>query len=240
MLPLHNITVLVTRPTHQSEEFIAKLNQLGANVVHVPLIATAPINTEKLKTVFQRQAFDWLVFTSTNAVSYFFDSIPANTINCKIAVVGKNTQEAVSAKGLPVSFIPSAYNALTLADEIPIQAGEQFFIPRSNLSKNNYVTALENKGGKVFPLSIYQNQALTYTKEEVDRFFSKKIDYITFTSGSTIEAFCKLKINTAAKIVCIGPSTANTANEHNLFVDAVAQPSTTDGIIKALLELTKG
>ena len=72
MLPLKNKTVLITRSADQSEDFINKLQDLGANTIALPLIETTATNQHELTTLFNTKKYDWLIFTSTNAVKFFF------------------------------------------------------------------------------------------------------------------------------------------------------------------------
>jgi uroporphyrinogen III methyltransferase/synthase len=72
---------------------------------------------------------------------------------------------------------------------------------------------------------------------------SGQVDFITFTSSSTVSNFMNIigwqnpeMINKQTKIACIGPITANTAREHGLKVDIVAEKYTIEGLVAALLQ----
>jgi uroporphyrinogen III methyltransferase/synthase len=64
------------------------------------------------------------------------------------------------------------------------------------------------------------------------------VDVITFTSSSTVTNFVRLAGQPPAgvRVACIGPITAETAREHGLEVDIVADEYTTEGLLKALLD----
>ena len=51
--------------------------------------------------------------------------------------------------------------------------------------KNDIVEILEDRDCVVKTISIYENNSINYSKEEMDKIFNQKIDFITFTSGSS-------------------------------------------------------
>ncbi len=236
MLTLKNKTVLITRPKNQSEEFVLKLKKLGAIPLVFPLIELEAVDQSELKKNFFNNKFDWIIFTSYNAVEYFFKTINPQAVHSKIAVVGTKTEEILSHYDRKADFIPSNFTAETLAKEIPISTNENVFIPQSELAKNTLAEMLTMRGTNPFSVTIYRNNKVKYEPKEVKKFFCKKIDFVTFTSGSTIKAFVDLKIELReSKVICIGPKTAKIATSNNLKVDAIAQPYTTDGMINTII-----
>src|SRR5919107_5138927 len=72
-LPLAGRTVMITRARAQAAEFAAALEGYGARVVSCPTIEIAPPESyaeldEAVENLF---GYDWLVFTSANAVEHF-------------------------------------------------------------------------------------------------------------------------------------------------------------------------
>ncbi|PJA06478.1 MAG: hypothetical protein COX70_09375 [Flavobacteriales bacterium CG_4_10_14_0_2_um_filter_32_8] len=236
MSVLQNKTILITRPKEQAEEFFLKLEQLGAIPIAFPLIHIVPINQPELIKIYTNNNFDWIIFTSGIAVKCFFEIIHYTKVKAKIAVVGSKTEEELNKYHLKAVFIPSDFTAETLAKEIPINENDTILIPQSNLAKSNLVKILRNRKVNTYSISSYQNCKVKYTNKELRELFNKKIDFITFTSGSTINAFVKLniKINNS-KVVCIGPETAKVAVENKIRVDAIANPRTIEGIIDAIV-----
>jgi len=236
-LPLKNTTVIVTRPKEKATLFISYLKNLGANPIALPLIQLDTINKQQLFNTYNSTSFNWLVFTSYNAIDSFFKIIPPNSVKCKIAVVGSKTEKVLNEYGLTASFIPSSYIAEVLAKEIPILGSETVFIPQSNLSKNNLTAILEQRKAKVTTLNIYQNTAISYSKNSLKECFTPSPNFITFTSGSTVESFIRLgvELNDVTKIVCIGSETAAIAKKYALKVDAIANPHTIEGMVEAII-----
>jgi uroporphyrinogen-III synthase len=239
MLALQNKTILITRPKEQSEEFYSKLEHLGAHPIIFPLITIKATNQEQLLTTYNSNKFDWIIFTSYNAVHTFFDVIDPKKVIAKIAVVGSKTELALKSYQLKADFTPSAFTAEILANEIPIVANDAILIPQSAISKSNLADILTKRKANPQCISTYQNTKVKHSKEELNNLFKSKIDFITFTSGSTIKAFVDLKIDLGEiKVVCIGPETVKVAKANNIKVDAVASPYTIDGMVDAMLSFT--
>lgn len=240
-MPYKNKTVLITRSKEQSTDFIELLQNNSIEIVLLPLIEFQPINISVLKLLFKgKHPFNWIVFTSHNAVNYFFKTISPNIIKeIKVAAVGKKTAESLSNFGVKTDFIPSDFTAETLGNEIPVLPNEKVFIPQSALSNNNLVEQLKNKKAQVETLVIYNNETVKYSKEELDKILNKPIDFITFTSGSCVKAYINNKINLPnAKIICIGPSTAKVARENNLEVAVIPNEFTIEGMVEEIKKLS--
>lgn len=235
MLPLKDKTILITRSANQAAGFINQLDTLGANTLTLPLIENTAINQKEL-IVKLNHNYDWIIFTSTNAVLFFFKEIKPEEINSKIAVVGTKTGKALEKLGIKIDFTPSQFTAKFLAEEIPISANDTVLIPRSNLAKDDIIEILEKRSCVVEPISIYQNSSVRYSRTELDKVFDQKIDFITFTSGSTAKAFAELNVKYGnSKIICIGPETAIVVKKYNMTIAAIAKPHTIDGMISSMI-----
>ena len=236
MLPLKGKTVLITRSAEQTKDFIHQLQDLGATPISLPLITTTAIHKKELKDRFSANQYDWIIFTSTNAVGFFFDVIACESSSAKIAVVGEKTKRAVEGFGLNVDFMPAEFTAKKLANSLPLTKKSTVLIPRSDLAKNDIVAILESRSCNVKTIAIYKNNAIEYSKSELNKCFSQKIDYITFASGSAVTSFVDLGIELeTGKIVCIGPETAKVVRKNKLEVSIVANPHTIAGMIDAIV-----
>jgi uroporphyrinogen-III synthase len=240
--PLNNVTVLIPRPIEQSNEFADKLEKLGATPVIFPLIELKPINQDQLKTIFSKNEFDWIIFTSGIAVKCFFEIIHYTKVKAKIAAVGSQTKAAIEELGLKVDFIPSAATAQKLAKEMPVTKNEKILIPRSKISNDTIIDILKQKEAKITVIDIYDNTPVAYTKEEIEEVLNTPINVITFTSGSTVNSFLdlirkyKIRLNDIHK-VSIGPSTTAEAQKRFLEIDATAEIHSIDGMIDEILKI---
>jgi len=240
MLPLKNKIVLVTRSKIQAFELISRLEELGAKTIVLPLIKTSAINKTELAQKIELCNFSWIIFTSPNAVRFFFETVSPKNITSKIAAVGSKTKEHLETLGFNIDFIPTKFTATQLAKEITVKPNESFFIPRSNLAKNAAVDVLENRNAVVETLSIYENTSVKYSKTELNNIFKQTIDFTTFTSGSIVNSFINLGVVAQmGEVICIGPETAKIAKENNMPISAIANPHTIDGMIEQILDIMR-
>ena len=94
-MELHGKTILITRAASQSEELRAGLEAAGARVIECPAIEIVPVEdwTEVDRAASNLPNYDWLIFTSSNAVELFMRRLQALGLTCStpIAVVGAGT-----------------------------------------------------------------------------------------------------------------------------------------------------
>lgn len=242
--------VVVTRAEKQAKSLIDGIERAGGEALSLPLIQFAAMqNQSELLTAFENlEKYDWLVFTSANAVDFFFDAAEATGVkfyfypDLKIATVGEKTKLQLEQRGYRTNFVPIQFTAEVLAENMDEKIrGKQILIPRSAKASDEYLEVFLKRGALPHAISVYQNQAVSYSSQEIKTFFDQDPDYLTFTSGSTVKAFHQLvreaNLKTAAKWVCIGPATAKVAQNSGYDVAAVAEPHTVEGIISALEKL---
>ncbi len=245
-------SVLVTRPIDQSKQLNELLENNGFKAISLPLIKLERIKTNPALDSFfnELDSFDWIVFTSVNAVKFFFEAAEEKGVkfyfypDLKIATVGEKTKLQLEQLGYRTNFVPIKYTAEVLADNMDDVAGKKILIPRSSDASNHYIEVFKSRKAEAIPLTIYQNSPVTYSLEEFSEKFNQNIDYLTFASGSAVKAFdTLLKMKgatlTKEKLICIGPSTAKVANELGYEVTAIAEPHTNEGIIEAILKEEK-
>jgi len=77
MLPLNNKRILITRTRHQASDLATQLEALGATPLLIPTIEIIPPETYAPldAALAQLDTFDWLLFTSANAVEIFSQRI---------------------------------------------------------------------------------------------------------------------------------------------------------------------
>ena len=115
--PLFGKGILVTRAADQAGEFSRMLATKGASVFECPTIKLIqPESWTELDSEIDRlSTFDWTIFTSANAVSFFFDRIAAKGLDCRafgscrICAVGPKTAALLAAKGIKADLIPADY-----------------------------------------------------------------------------------------------------------------------------------
>lgn len=236
MKGLNGRLVVVTRAAHQSRSFIQLLESLGARVVHFPVIAIAPPAdwAPVDEAISALPTYDWLVFTSANAVDAFFDRAGHLTLAARLAVIGPATAQAVARRGLSVHLQPTNHIAEGLVAEfaaLPL-AGARVLIPRAASARDVLPGALRTQGAQVDLVDVYRNTL----PAEVGP-FPDRPDWITFTSASTVKNLLALVDRARfaeARLASIGPETSAALRRHQLPVTVEARPSTQEALAQAM------
>lgn len=242
--------VVVTRAEKQAKSLIDGIERTGGEALSLPLIQFAAMQdqSELLAAFKNLEKYDWLVFTSANAVDFFFDAAEAAGVkfyfypDLKIATVGEKTKLQLEQRGYRTNFVPIQYTAEILAENMDENIeGKHILIPRSEKASDEYLEVFLKRGAIPHAIEVYKNQNVSYSKEDVEVVLNQRPDYLTFTSGSTVKAFHQLRLNygleTSAKWICIGPSTAKVAKDLGYEITAVAEPHTVEGMVEAIKKL---
>lgn len=236
--------ILITRPEGQSISWIRSLKELGFEPVSFPLIAIRPFCSHAIReAVGNISQYNWLLFTSANAVRAFMSWIHNNEIfqNLSdlpsIGVVGKATAAELVFYGYNASVIPDHFTAADLARALGNVEGQKILFPGSTLARHTLPDLLREKGAEVDVIPIYETSKLTTKKDELKVILSQGIDIVTFASPSTVEAFIEMNgpSHTHAVYACLGPVTADAARENGIEPTIIANPHTTDGLTSAIL-----
>jgi uroporphyrinogen III methyltransferase/synthase len=246
--------IIVTRAREQASSLVEKLEELGAEVIEFPTIRIAePEDFQQFDEVLLNLAsYTWLVFTSVNGVRAFFKRMKLQKIDIRslsgkmLCAVGEATGEALNDLGLQVEYIPAQYTIAELLKGLltRVKPGERVLLARADIANPELSSGLEAKGIHLDNLVVYRTLPEAAAKEEIRKLLNgEKIDYITFTSSSTVKNFMTMigaenlqkLLNT--RVVCIGPVTAETAKEKGLQVAAMADIYTIDGLVDKLLQL---
>ncbi|MCF6092669.1 uroporphyrinogen-III synthase [Microaerobacter geothermalis] len=252
LFPLTGKKILITRAKAQTDGVSAKIRELGGEPAVFPLIQVIPPkDTVALDlAIYHLEQFDWVIFTSVNGVRFFlnrleklsFDIQVLSRIN--IAAVGPKTADVLRKNKLEVHWVPTTYQAEGFLQEMEdyLKPGQKVLLPRANIARKLLPEELRRRGVQVTEVDVYETVIADSLKDElVDLLKKKQVHIITFASSSAVQNFCTIleeekleELISGIKIVCIGPITANTAKELSLPVDAVAKPSTMEGLLDAI------
>lgn len=259
--PLYGKRVLITRSRKQAAAFAEQVEQLGGEAITCPVIDMVPIsNQEGLKAIENALSalttYDWVVFTSKNGVDHFLKMLEKKehrsfVLNqVKVAAVGPKTAAQLERNGILVKEVPERYDAESLTDWLieRCDPGERILLARGNLARSYLPDKLLEHGLKVTDLVVYKTVMpdRVHSEELFKKLKQERIDWITFTSSSTVVNLIQLLsshtddpvslINECA-VACIGPITAATAKKKGIMVNRTASTYTTEAL---LMELVKG
>jgi len=246
--PLFGLRILITRPREQAEPLYARLRALGAEPVVLPLIRIRPASdSRKLDAAIRSLAsFGWVVFTSANGARLFLERASELGIRVRgprTAAVGPTTAEALSPLGVPVDFVPDLHTGAALADGLPdLREGTRVLVVRPLAGRDEASAALRGRGAEVEEIAVYQTELLRPTDGEIEA-IGAPVDAILFASSSAVDAFCNrcedspmlASVRRNAVILCIGPSTRETAMARGLPVSLTAEEHSADGLLEALV-----
>ena len=254
--PLFGRRVVVTRARAQAGELSAELEGLGAEVREFPTIEVRPpANFGPLdEAILDLDSFDWLVFTSVNGVEAFLGrlrhhgrDLRAISRQTKVAAIGPATAGALERVGLRVDVVPEEFRAEALIEAIKdgSLAGKRVLIPRAKVAREVLPEKLREAGAEVVVPPAYETVPSVEGKEGLAREIEAGlIDCVTFTASSTVENFVGAfgaeeasRLLAGARVVCIGPITADTARGFGLGVDAEAREYTIPGLVEAVVDL---
>ncbi len=199
-----------------------KYRHLGI-IIHRPLIKSVPLDdyAQADKVLKRLNTFDWIVFTSTNGVEFFFQRLNAVGLDtrsigtAKAAAIGKTTAEKLKTFGVLVDMQPSLESSTGLLEEFKKVSvkGKKILLVRPKVGSSMLLDCLADTGAAVEAVVVYRN--VDIEPEETDFDF---IDQILFTSGSTVRAFLKLYgcVPDGVKVYCLGQPTLNEAKKHNI------------------------
>ncbi|HOJ29436.1 MAG TPA: uroporphyrinogen-III C-methyltransferase [Spirochaetota bacterium] len=246
-LPLFGKKVVVTRTREQASVLSRRLYELGADVVEFPTIAITKLpELSPLHNALNRlHDYDWIVFTSQNAVSIFFEELfalglDARSLRCKVAAIGPATRDALRAYAVVADLMPQEYVAESLVDAfkgVDIE-GKKILVPCSVKARAALTQGLQQAGAQVERVHIYDA-----TRPEVTPAMLQQVqnaDIITFTSSSTVRNFVELAGTTTATVACIGPITADECIKQGLSPHIIAKEYTIEGLVQAILEYFTG
>jgi len=251
--PLFGQRVVVTRAREQAAALTQPLAELGAEVWEVPVIKTAPPRRrrEVIDALLELNGYDWLVFTSPNGVTAFFDFFfqrfqdLRDLGGARIAAVGPGTAERLRQLHLQVDVVPQEALATKVAEAMANYMSLEnlrICLLRAEVANPDLPRALEEHGAIVDDIAVYRTVAETEEAEETARRLREEgADWITFTSGSTVEHFhrrfdlCKLVARfPGMRLASIGPETSRALVGLGLTPAVEAAEHTIPGLVAAL------
>ncbi len=256
--PLFGQRIVVTRARSQAGDFARRLAELGAEVLDIPAIKTVPTNDKQavVDVLLELNAYDWLVFTSANGVTSFFELFfrrfqdLRDLGGTRIAAVGPATAAKLRELHLQVDLTPEEALGAKIAGALAkFESVENLKICllRAGEANPDLPRELEQLGAIVDDIAIYHTVAETEDPSGAGtRLRESGADWITFTSASTVEHFHArfdlpklLKKFPQIKLASIGPETSKAIRAFGLAPALEAKEHTTDGLIAGLLRAAK-
>ncbi|HEY3827034.1 MAG TPA: uroporphyrinogen-III C-methyltransferase [Bryobacteraceae bacterium] len=247
-LPLFGRRIVVTRAREQAGELSELLRRLGAEVIEVPAIEIKPADDYGPldQAIARLDEYGWLIFTSANGVRFFLDRLDRSRLDLRairgrICAIGPATREALEHFHLKVDCMAERYVAEGLLDAMAAYdlSGSRILIARAAVARDLLPTELTRRGAIVDVVEAYRTAAPKDLADRAADILSRKPDWITFTSSSTVKNLVEAVGDKAlcnVKSASIGPVTTATLRENGLPVAAEASTYTVPGLVQALLD----
>jgi uroporphyrinogen-III synthase len=233
--PLFGRRIVITRP--EAERMADELGRLGAEVTIVPLIEIRPAEGRALEDAIDAmESYDWVVLTSVNGVTAVAQGLArlVGHNSTRVAAVGPVTAEAIRDTGIEPAFVASR-----ASDDIAAGLGEiggvKILLPQADIAEPHLAEELRGRGAEVEAVVAYRT---VLVEPPMWGILPLRIaDAVVLASGSACRSLAAAGgAGGGAMLVCIGPKTARVAREVGLKVGLVADETTSDGIIRALVE----
>ncbi len=252
-------TVVITRAQKQADDFVAELEEYGADVMVCPTIEISALESYEIldEAIEHLYGYDWLIFTSVNGVEYFFQRLQAlghevsKLDELKVCAIGDATAEHLRELHVHVDVIPDEFKAEGVFASLERFVGGReglsklnILIPRASVARDYLPMALKEAGARVDVVPAYKTSLpVNLDRGRVAAMLSGKADCIAFTSSSTVrnlgQLFDTQDLRTALAgvvVACIGDVTAVTAQEFGLAVEIQPKEFTVPALARAIAE----
>jgi uroporphyrinogen III methyltransferase/synthase len=245
--PLFGKRILVTRARAQASEFADLLEANGAEVIQFPTIKIQPIENVDIPAL---NAYDWVIFTSVNAVEIFYERLRENGKDarafggCSVCAVGAKTVEALNRIGIHPDFVPSHSRGSAIAAEIGEVNGKKILLPRAKIATADLPNGLRERGAHIDDVPLYNTVKVSgENRDEIEAdLLNGSIDLVTFTSSSTVTNFLEMfpahaptVLLANVKVAVIGPTTQKTVEKCGVHVDVVAKEASVESLVEAIV-----
>lgn len=256
--PLFGKRILVTRPKDQAPELVDLLESLGAETIEAPMIRILPPDDygplDEACTNAGR--FEWIVFTSANAVDAFMARLQASPLDVRalhgprLCAVGPATAERLARHGLKVDLIPTEYRAEGVSQAIaqlgPVP-GLKVLLPRADIGREVITADLRKLGADVTEVVAYRTVAMEPDREgEPDVYrllLDHRIDVVTFASASAVRTLVNIlgqepavDLLRATIVAAVGPVTATAAAKLGIHTTIMPTHYTIPALAGAIVE----
>jgi uroporphyrinogen III methyltransferase/synthase len=254
---LYGWRVLVPRTKDQAGVMSDRLAIHGAIAQEVPTIAVepprSPTQMERAVKGLVDGRYQWVVFTSTNAVRAVWEKFAEFGLDArafsgvKIACVGTATAEKVRSFGIVPELVPNVSEAQESSSEgllgiFPpyddiLDPVDRVLLPRADIATETLAAGLRERGWEIDDVTAYRTVRAAPPPAPIrEAIKTGGFDAVCFTSSSTVRNLVGIagKPHARTIVACIGPQTAETAREFGLRVDVQPAEARVHPLVDAL------
>lgn len=249
-LPLENKNILIASPKESFYKLKSPLEEAGARAHHAEVtkithLKNNPRFDRAIKNIAQ---YNWLIFTSRNAVRAFIKKITALKLdlrllgNLKIAAIGPGTKDELKNYMITADLIPKNFSSQGLIESfarMPLK-NKKILLLRGDKATGKLPLALKAKGARTLDIRTYKLTHNRIPAGRIKKVLNQKIDMIVFTSSENTRSFFTLvkkfnleKIIKNIKIAGMGKPTGDTLKKYG-YNCITPKDFTFDGIVKMI------
>jgi uroporphyrinogen III methyltransferase/synthase len=244
--PLFGKRLVVTRPRHQAASLARLLEELGGQVLFQPAIDIGPPPdwTAVDHVLGRLDRFDWLVFSSTNGVSFLLDRLweTAGDLRrlgrIRLAAIGPGTADELARYRLRADRVPAEFRAESLAAELVGDApGRRFLLARASRGREILAETLRAAGAEVEQVVVYRSEDVALPDPAVaEALEAGSIDWVTVTSSAIAKSLARLfgERLRRARLASMSPVTSQTLRELGFEPATEAGVYTIEGLAEAI------
>jgi len=254
--PLSGRRIVVTRSREQAGELIEMLEERGAEAIGAPSIRIGPPeDPAALEAACASAAsFDWIVFTSANAVDHFMARLLAtgdvrDLHGVRLCTVGPSTASRLQRYGIRVDLTPAEFRAEAVAEALRARGdlhGRRLLLPRADIARDGLGEELRRTGAEVVEVIAYRTVpevAAPGADQDIYRMLlDRRIDAVTFASASAVRNFVEVIGRDQAAdllrpvvVASIGPVTAEAARQLGIVTTVMPLRYTIPDLVDALV-----
>ena len=237
--------VVVTRRGEQAAPFCDQLRGAGLTPILFPTIQLEALPARELDAALRDlERYAWLIFSSSNAVDYFFRRVKAlgQAVRLpKTAVVGPATARRLEQEKIQPDFMPDSFTGEALAAGLGDLRGQEVLLPRARLGRPEIVAALQSQRAVVTEIALYDTVTAVPAQSALEN-LAQGYEAITFTSPSSVRGFleiCGAYHDPSSVVACIGPVTAKAAWDAGLVDTIVPEEYSAEGLVDCLTQYFK-
>ena len=242
--------VLVTRPAHQAETLVQKIEAAGGQAVLLPTIEiAAPASTAALDAVLDRlPEYAFAIFISPNAVRQFLPLVRARggvPSGLQLAAVGQGTLRTLNDEGFDKVLAPlERFDSEALLELLPpaVVAEKDILIVRGEGGHKLLGASLSARGARVAYAECYR-RVLPHQPDAANlaRLRRGEIDILVLTSIEGARNLCALVGESgqaqllATPVVVVSERLAQTCRELGFHAELCVSAQASDAAIVAAL-----
>jgi uroporphyrinogen-III synthase len=261
--PLSGKRIVITRAVEQAHDLKDRLENLGATILLFPAVSfSEPADVTELdRAICSLESFDWILFTSANAVRFFagrrrkLGIVAGEKLRPRRAAVGLATASAAAAEGLTIEYVAKESLGGALARELSASlVGKRVLLPRSERAGRDLPDALKAAGAEVTEVVAYHTGGVGAVEPGVMKAMREaRVDAVLFFSSSAVEnlrdklgadilsmlgarAALGSMLGARAALGAVGPVTAAALRKAGLPVTIQAAEATAESMATAIVQ----